>query len=153
MKYLELKIPPVLLVFLFSVFMWVVSLALPQIDLHRYFKNIVFGLLSAISALIVILGVVSFRRADTTVNPINPGSSSSLVQTGIYKYTRNPMYLGFVLFLVGLSVFLQSIFSMFLIPLFIVYMNVFQIKPEEEALVKLFGEEFTSYQKNVRRWI
>ncbi|MEW5249778.1 methyltransferase family protein [Microbulbifer sp. 2201CG32-9] len=153
MKWLELKIPPVLLVFLFSIFMWIVSLVLPRVDLNLYLENIVFGLLSAISVLIVILGVVSFRRADTTVNPINPGSSSSLVQTGIYRYSRNPMYLGFMLFLLGFSVFLQSVFAMFLLPVFIAYMNSFQIKPEERALASIFGEEFIRYQRKVRRWI
>jgi protein-S-isoprenylcysteine O-methyltransferase Ste14 len=99
------------------------------------------------------LGVFSFRRAGTTVNPMKPETSSSLVTSGIYKLTRNPMYLGFLLILLGWAVFLSSILAFLFLPAFIVYMNHFQIEPEERALATLFGQAFAAYKARARRWL
>jgi protein-S-isoprenylcysteine O-methyltransferase Ste14 len=96
---------------------------------------------------------VSFWRARTTVNPINPAATSSLVIGGIYSLTRNPMYLGFLLALVGWATVLSNALAYLLLPAFIFYMNSFQIKPEERALASLFGEEFITYKSRVRRWL
>ena len=101
-----------------------------------------------------VLGVALFRGAGTTVNPTTPDKVSSLVITGIYRVSRNPMYVGFLLFLVAWGIFLSHLLSLLLFPtIFIVYMNHFQIPQEEKALKRLFGEEFTSYKKEVRRWL
>ena len=104
-------------------------------------------------ALTSLLGVVSFRRAGTTVNPMTPESSSSLVVSGIYKLTRNPMYLGFLLALLGWTIFLSNVPALLCLPAFILYMNRFQIAPEERALAALFGQVFTAYKENTRRWL
>jgi protein-S-isoprenylcysteine O-methyltransferase Ste14 len=104
-------------------------------------------------ALISILGVVAFRRARTTVNPMKPESSSSLVVAGIYRATRNPMYLGFLLMLLGWAAYLSNALSVLAIPAFVLYMTVFQIRPEERALDSLFGPDFAAYRAQVRRWI
>jgi len=85
--------------------------------------------------------------------PFTPDQSSTLVSTGIYRYSRNPMYLGFLLALAGWCVYLANWASMLLLPLFIVYMNRFQIAPEERALHRHFGQPFTNYTQAVRRWI
>ena len=98
------------------------------------------------------LGVVSFRRAKTTVNPMKPESSSSLV-VWASRWTRNPMYLGFLLGLLGWAIFLSNALTFFFLPAFIVYMNRFQIEPEEKALILLFGKQFAAYKSGIRRWL
>jgi protein-S-isoprenylcysteine O-methyltransferase Ste14 len=84
---------------------------------------------------------------------MKPGSASSLVVEGVYKITRNPMYLGFLLALVGWAVCLANPLSFALIPAFVVYMNRFQIAPEEEALETVFKDIFRAYKASVRRWL
>ena len=99
------------------------------------------------------MGFASFRRAKTTVNPMKPDSASSLVVSGIYDLTRNPMYLGFLVILVGWAFFLSNALGFIFLPLFVLYMNRFQIEPEERALASVFGEAFASYRSRVRRWL
>jgi protein-S-isoprenylcysteine O-methyltransferase Ste14 len=96
---------------------------------------------------------VSFRRVKTTVNPTKPDATSSLVVSGIYKYTRNPMYVGFVLVLLGWAAFLSNLAALALVPVFIVYKNRFQIQPEERVLSSLFPHEYPTYRAKVRRWV
>ena len=98
-------------------------------------------------------GVIEFRRAKTTVDPTKPDSASSLVRTGIYRRTRNPMYLGFLLILTGCAAALANLTSFLILPAFVVYMNRFQIKPEERALASIFGDDFKAYYSEARRWI
>jgi protein-S-isoprenylcysteine O-methyltransferase Ste14 len=108
--------------------------------------------LAVVGALISIAGVISFKKARTTVNPMQPESASSLVVSGIYQRTRNPMYLGFLLLLIGWAFALSNALAFLLVPLFIFYMNRFQIEPEEAALATVFGAEFVTYQARVHRW-
>ncbi len=99
------------------------------------------------------LGVVAFRRARTTVNPLQPAAASHLVVAGIYRHTRNPMYLGMLLVLLGWGLFLGNALGLGLALLFIPLMNRLQIGPEERILTNLFGRQFTTYQSTVRRWL
>lgn len=101
----------------------------------------------------IVLGVVYFRKARTTVNPLKPDSSSTLVVGGIFRRTRNPMYLGALLILLGWGVYLGNALSLVFLPVFVVYLNRFQIAPEEVALTARFGPEFSAYKARVRRWI
>jgi protein-S-isoprenylcysteine O-methyltransferase Ste14 len=96
---------------------------------------------------------VSFRKAKTSVNPTKTNLTSTLVTDGIYKNTRNPMYVGFLFFLIGWGFILYNIYSMTLCIGFVLYMNRFQIQPEEKALMSIFGEEFVDYKRRVRRWL
>lgn len=153
MKFLELKIPPVLLVVIFADLMFGVSRVFPDLGLDYSLRLYSFSIIAILAGSIAAAGVWSFRVANTTVNPTKPGSSSSLVQSGIYKYTRNPMYLGFACFLFGLGLFFNNIFSIFLVLAFVGYMTVFQIKPEEQALSKIFGKHFQQYKISTRRWL
>lgn len=153
MKLLELKIPPVLLVIIFALLMQGLSSALPNLGLEYSLRLSLFLLLSTGAIFIALLGVWHFKKAKTTVNPTKPESSSSLVQDGIYQYTRNPMYLGMAIFLIGFGIFLNSVYAIILVLAFIGYMTLFQIKPEEAALKKVFGKEFQKYQEQTRRWL
>lgn len=153
MERLELKIPPVLLVVIMAVLMWAVSRLLPQLYVPLSLRIVVFAVLAAIGAWIALAGVRAFKMAETTVNPTTPNASSSLVTSGIYQRTRNPMYVGLLLLLVGWGVFLASLYALALTAGFVLYMNRFQIRPEERALVSIFGAEVLTYQKQVRRWL
>jgi len=153
MHVLELKIPPVAVVLAAAALMWLVAWAVPAFKFQLPARDLVAMSFALAGAVTSALGVVSFRRARTTVNPMKPELSSSLVTSGIYKLTRNPMYLGFLLVLLGWAVFLSSVLAFLFLPAFILYMNRFQIDPEERALATLFGQEFTAYKARARRWL
>lgn len=153
MHVLELKVPPVAVVLVTAGFMWLVAWALPALGFRFPARDLVALSLALAGAVTSALGVISFRRAGTTVNPMKPESSSSLVTSGIYRLTRNPMYLGFLLVLLGWAVFLSSLPAFLFLPAFILYMNRFQIEPEERALATLFGEAFAAYKARARRWL
>lgn len=99
------------------------------------------------------LGVLAFYRARTTVNPLKPSATSSIVQSGVYRYTRNPMYLGMLLVLTGYGLYLSHPLAFLLLPVFVAYLTRFQIIPEERILQEKFGQAFTAYASRVRRWI
>jgi protein-S-isoprenylcysteine O-methyltransferase Ste14 len=155
MRALELKVPPVALLFLTAVIIWVSIRILPVLTLAIPFPW-VMGLASIFvtaGGLFVLFGVIAFRSADTTMNPIKPDSTSSLVHSGIYALTRNPMYFGFLLILIGWCVYLSNATAALFVPLYVLYMNRFQIEPEERVLEQMFGQDFTTYKAKVRRWI
>lgn len=153
MTTLELKVPPVAVVLLCFGLMWLGARLLPLAGFVVPGRFLLAGALAAAGLLVSGLGVLSFRRARTTVNPMTPGAASSLVESGIYRRTRNPMYLGFLVFLLGWAVFLSNVFPFLVLPAFVLYMNRFQILPEERALEARFGAEFAAYRGCVRRWV
>lgn len=150
---LAMKLPPLALVVIMAVFMWIVSVVTPTFDFYLPAKYLCAVSLALIGAAICLAGVASFRRAKTTVNPMKPDSTSSLVVSGIYKYTRNPMYVGFALVLLGWAAFLSSLVALAFVPVFIVYIDRFQIRPEERVLTSLFPQEYPAYRTKVRRWV
>lgn len=152
-KSLELKIPPVALTIIFAVLMWMFTLFTPEITIFQPIKVLVVLVLILIGSIISILGVWEFKQSKTTVNPMTPEESSLLVTSGVYSRTRNPMYVGFLCFLLAWGMFLANVLSLIFCSIFIFYMNNFQIKPEERALVELFGEEYSNYKQSVRRWL
>lgn len=153
MKLIENKIPPPVVMLLCAVCMIGTSQVTVSYEINYQLKISILSFLIISGILFCIAGVVCFKLAKTTTNPLKPEAASSLVVSGIYKYTRNPMYLGFALFLLAWSVYLASILSIVGVVAFIYYMNQFQIKPEEAALNKVFGYEFERYQLKVRRWL
>jgi protein-S-isoprenylcysteine O-methyltransferase Ste14 len=102
---------------------------------------------------IAVSGMVAFRRARTTINPVRASEASSLVNSGVYRLTRNPMYLGWALTLLAWALYLGNLVALVFVPIFVWYITRFQIKPEERILSELFGTEFASYSSKVRRWI
>ncbi|MDG1268079.1 MAG: isoprenylcysteine carboxylmethyltransferase family protein [Candidatus Marinimicrobia bacterium] len=97
--------------------------------------------------------VQSFKKHKTTINPLSPDKASSLVNSGIFSYSRNPMYLGMLLILLAVSFKFNISGGLFISFLFKIYITRFQIMPEEKAMAKLFGEEFITYKNQTRRWI
>jgi len=150
---LELKVPPLIVVLLTGGLMTLAWWATPQWRLPFPGQLLVSGALALTGLFISALGVLSFRKAKTTVNPLKPETSTALVSSGLYRWTRNPMYLGFLTVLLGLGVFLANPLAFAAIPPFVLYMNRFQICPEERALEARFGADFASYKGRVRRWI
>jgi protein-S-isoprenylcysteine O-methyltransferase Ste14 len=119
-----------------------------------------WGMRKPIALLILISGLLlmsvatlQFARAKTTVNPMRPARTSSIVSTGIFAVTRNPIYLGDIFVLIAWALWLGSITGLVVVPLFIAYINHFQIKPEEQALLKKFGPAYQGYLAKVRRWV
>jgi protein-S-isoprenylcysteine O-methyltransferase Ste14/putative intracellular protease/amidase len=150
---LELKVPPVALGVIAAALMWCARAARPDLE-FPFPSTAAFPLgIALVGALTCLAGVASFRRAKTTVNPMKPDSSSSLVVSGIYRYTRNPMYLGFLLILLAWAAALSNILALVWLPVFVVYMNRFQISPEERVLASRFAQDYAEYRAKARRWL
>ncbi len=149
---MKLKIPPVLQFIIFSILMWIVT---KVTTIHFTFERQKFisFFLFLIGIFINLTALYPFSKAKTTVNPLDPSVTSKLVVVGIYKYSRNPMYLGMLIGLMGGCILLGNYINITILVLFIWYISTFQIKPEEKILTTLFGEEYTLYCKKVRRWI
>lgn len=152
MNALELKVPPPLVALVTGLLMWWAAKLVPPLALPGVARIVVAVVFAGVGVGLAMSGVLTFRRAKTTVNPTTPAAASALVRTGVFRFTRNPMYLGLLLCLVAWAIFLSSVLALLSAPLFVVYMNRFQIAPEERALAALFGDSFAAYKRDVRRW-
>ena len=150
---LENRIPPPLVAIVCALLMWWIAKATAAVAINDSLRITLVVLLWLLSAVVSVAGMVSFRRAKTTVNPLRPDSASQLVVSGIYQITRNPMYLGLALLLAAWGVCLASLWSFIGLVVFILYISRFQIVPEERALTTLFGERYLEYCRRVRRWL
>jgi protein-S-isoprenylcysteine O-methyltransferase Ste14 len=153
MRFLELRIPPPIVGLTVAGGMWTVAHLPPPVQLPSLVRVPVALALVATGSAIAMGGIWSFRRAQTTVNPLKPERSAALVSTGVYAFTRNPMYLGMVLVLFAWAVYLSSIWPLLGPVLFALYITRFQIAPEERVLSGLFGASFAAYKQRVRRWL
>ena len=153
MPNLENKVPPALLALIFAALMWLVAQLMPRLLIDDSIRLTAILLLVAGGTFFSLTDVLSFKSAGTTVNPLTPGESTSLVKTGIYRYSRNPMYVGMLMVLLAWGLFLSSLFSMITSAGFLLYMNRFQIQPEEQSLSARYGNAYADYVKRVRRWI
>ena len=150
---LELKVPPPAVTLLMAIAMWLAVSTSSALAFALPGRLAVAIALAVLGGAISAAGIVSFRRARTTVNPTRPDAASSLVATGIYRFTRNPMYLGLFLVLVGWAAYLSNAVAFAGPLLFALYINRFQIVPEERALAAKFGAAFDDYRRRTRRWI
>lgn len=152
MRALELKVPPVIVVAATAGLMALTARLIPMEPWHFTDAKSLAVALVAIGALIAVAGVVAFRQAKTTANPMDPNASSALVSHGIYRFTRNPMYLGFLLALAGWGVKMGNLPALAWLVVYVLYINRYQIIPEERILESKFGQAFLDYRKHVRRW-
>ena len=155
MKTLELKIPPPIVLFFSIVLAYVCSRYLPVIALPSILSDQYWYISGAggIGIFLSLAGIWEFRKAKTTIHPTKPEKASYLVTGGIYRVTRNPMYLGMLLVIVAASFKFGSYYGFIALPFFVLYITQFQIKPEERIIEKIFGEEYVQYKKNVKRWL
>ncbi|WP_044874415.1 isoprenylcysteine carboxylmethyltransferase family protein [Pseudomonas sp. LFM046] len=152
MNWLEHRLPPPLIAILFALLMWLIARWVPAGEAGGWRIGVsVVVLLAGIA--VCVAGILSFRHARTTVNPFQPETATALVSSGIYNHTRNPMYLGFATALVAWSIYLASPIALLGVVGFVLYINRFQIGPEERALEGLFGQSFNDYRARVRRWL
>ncbi len=149
---MELKLPPVIIVFSFALLMYVLDRFLPFGEFDFFGRHTLIKVLLVTSILVSVFSIAQFFRSRTTVDPSNPLKTTKLVTNGIYRFTRNPMYLSMLIMLLAWGLWLCNAFNTLLAAGFVSYMNRFQIKPEENALAQLFGKEYQIYCKNVRRW-
>lgn len=153
MRSLELRIPPAIIGVVLGAAMAATSHFIPAFDFAVPAGRFIATGLAVSGVGIAILGVAAFRRAGTTVNPLQPTAASQLVVSGVYRWTRNPMYLGMLLVLLGWAVFLANALAFLSAAAFIPLMNRLQIIPEERFLTSRFGADFTAYLSAVRRWL
>lgn len=153
MRTLELRVPPPIVAALTATAMWAISQLGPTLSIASSWRLAAVAALVALGITCDLLGLLAFRRSRTTINPMKPGKASALVTAGIYKLTRNPMYLGLVLLLCAWAFYLAAIWPFLGPVLFIAYINRFQIGPEERIMGAKFRGDYADYVSRVRRWI
>lgn len=153
MRAFELKIPPPLVALLVAIAMWSAASFVPLLELPAMVRKSVAIAIALAGAAFDIAGALSFRRARTTINPMKPHSTTVLVNSGIYRVTRNPMYVGLLFILLSWAVFLSSAWTLLGPLAFYLYIGRFQIAPEERVLSELFGNKYVAYKAEVRRWL
>ena len=148
---MKTKIPPPILALIMIALIYLSSL---------FIEPTIFNYQGSLSVLVLILGLACaipsfklFARYKTTISPLKPSDATALVTEGMYRYSRNPMYLGLLLLTIASTIWFGTWFGIIINILFIFLINFLQIIPEEEALLEIFGEEYEEYKKNVRRWI
>lgn len=153
MRALELKIPPPIVALLIAAVMWGISLVTPSADVPAPVRLAAAIAIALAGLATAVSGGVAFRRAKTTTSPLKPETTNALVTSGVYRFTRNPMYVGITLVLLAWAVFLSSIWTLLGLLAFILYITRFQIIPEERVLAGIFGTAYSAYQARVRRWL
>ena len=109
------------------------------------------GLILIIIGFLLGLGAfLEFRKVHTTLDP--HGSDKALVTGSVYRFTRNPIYLGFLLVVIGLPLNSGFYSGILVAPFFMVTLNRLVIEREEAYLEEKFKEQYTSYRSKVRRW-
>ena len=142
MSTLELKVPPPIVALVLALLMWLTPAVAGLVQIAYPARVLCAVVLVCVGQGISIAGMVAFRRAKTTVNPVRAGSASSLVMEGVYRYTRNPMYVGILFALLAWVVFLANPLAVLWIVVYMLYITCFQIIPEERVLSTLFGAEY-----------
>ena len=151
MKALELRIPPPVILLLFALLLAGLRRILPATPFPG---DQVLGLVLVVGGIgIALAGVLQFRRARTTIHPLHPQQTRTVVTEGIYRHTRNPMYLGMAAALAGLCLSLSQPAGLVLVPLFCKVLSLLQIQPEERLLLGKFGDGYRDYMARVRRWL
>ena len=150
---LEHTVPPPLIGALCAILMWLIC-GMPPLTGRPPLLLIPALALVVLGLTVDAAGVLSFRRARTTVNPFAPERTVNIVSSGIYRLSRNPMYLGMACsILTGWAVWLWQVQAVLGVVLFVAWITRFQIIPEERVLTQKFGTEYRQYRQRVRRWV
>lgn len=150
---LKLKIPPPIYALSIGALMWLLSQYFPISHWISSPWNKIGLVLMLMAFSFELWSAFLFFRSRTTVNPMKPENSKTIVISGSYQFTRNPMYVGLLMVLLGYAIWLGAIAPFLLLPLFIVLITTQQIIPEEDMLEKNFGQEYLDYKTRVRRWL
>ena len=145
------KIPPPIITLICALLIYLSKPFFPEL-IFNYFNQIsLFFLISGFS--IILISLLRFKKEKTTIDPIKIEKASSLVTNGIFKYSRNPMYLGMLLILISVSIKYNFYGGLLVVGSFVYFITYFQILPEEKAMLKLFGKDFINYKNKTRRWV
>lgn len=153
MSSLKLRIPPPIVTLIAAGIIWGLDLLFPSLKYHFPGHTLIAWVLFIAGIVFGASGIGAFKRANTTLSPSQPENSSCLVTEGVFMITRNPMYFGLLLCLLGWTIFLSNPISLIGDLFFFFYMTQFQIKPEEEKLKAKFGRSYKTYKNNTHRWI
>ncbi len=153
MRFLETRIPAPFVAVAIAVGMWCLPREQAMTDVVESLRLATIDLSMNLSAVVALAAFLTFWRARTTINPLQPERASVLVTHGIYRFTRNPMYLSLLLLLVAYASHLGSWVAFAGPTAYVAYITRFQILPEERVLAAKFGDEFAAYKRRVRRWI
>jgi len=150
---LKLKIPPPIYMLVTAAIMWLLNQTMPLISFQSDFTNLLGKGFIAAALLSDGFSVWQFLKNKTTFNPLHPENSNQLVTTGLYAFSRNPMYVGLLVLLLGWGLILGSLSAFLILPLFIIVINTQQIIPEEQILERKFNQDYLDYKMAVRRWL
>ena len=150
---LALKIAPPALLIISVILMLSLAYYFPQYRFSLALSTPLITVVIALAGIIGLLALIDFRKHKTTYHPQTPEKTSTVVDSGIYAYSRNPMYLALALILLALALYFKNLTCFGVIPLFIGYITQYQIKPEEVMLNKLFPTDYQVYSQKVRRWL
>ena len=150
---LENRVPPPLVVVLIGTAMAVIAWSTPAVEITNPLRLGVGGVVIALGALLVVQGARTFWRNETTIDPVGLERASTLVTNGLFRLSRNPMYVGFAAMLVGWAVCIASPWSLLGPVGFVLFTNRFQIIPEERVMRAKFGRAYDDYRAHVRRWV
>lgn len=150
---MKTRVPPPVVTAICGLLMSLVARHVPLAQFAFDAQQVVALAFISAGGLLMTIAAWQFQRARTTINPMKPGNASTLVTSGVFAVSRNPIYVADLLFLIAVGLWFGSALSFLWLPVFVVYMNRFQIMPEEEALARLFGGDYLDYRARVRRWI
>lgn len=150
---LDNKVPPPVVAAFIAIVMWRLSAYGSALPLSLEMAETFILLLVIVGVSFDVCALLAFRQSKTTINPMSPDKTSVLVTSGVYRLSRNPMYLGLVLFLTAWAIQLSMLWPLIGPVLFIIYINRFQIAPEEHVMERKFGNEYSIYKNKVRPWL
>jgi protein-S-isoprenylcysteine O-methyltransferase Ste14 len=153
MRELETRIPPPIVMVLLGGIAWMAAKFLPALSFQLPAHTLFAGALAAVGLVLNVLPKLALKHAGTTVNPLKPASTTSLVTSGIYRHTRNPMYLGHSVILLGWAAHLHNLVAFLAVPAFMLYISRFQIQPEERELSARFPDAYAAFSRQVPRWL
>jgi len=153
MRWLERRIPPPVVLVLLGIAACGAVRLLPALSFELPFHTFAAIVLAFLGLALNILPKLAFQRARTTVNPLEPALTTSLVTSGIYRHTRNPMYLGHSVILLGWALHLHNVAALLAVPAFLVYITRFQVQPEERLLSARFPDAYAALRRRAPRWL
>lgn len=148
---LKNKIPPPLVTLVFGLIIYYSTELISSVSFK--YQTLIATIILVLGLAVMLIAILTFRRLQTTINPLKPKQATKLATNGVFKLTRNPMYLAMLIILIAFSVATGALAGLLLVPGFMLYITYFQILPEERAMAELFPDQFTRYCERVRRWL
>jgi protein-S-isoprenylcysteine O-methyltransferase Ste14 len=153
MQALEHRVPPPIVMIVIAAAMWGVAMVTPRLEIALGWRLVGGAVFMAAAGFFGAPAFRAFGRAGTTVNPVRIDEASALVTSGIYRVTRNPMYVGLAFILLAWAAFLAAPWALIGPVALVAFITRFQIMPEERVLTEKFGDAYRDYCRRVRRWL